>query len=99
MMVENSHTAFKDCSQTSPLLARLRHADERAECLLIGVDRKWLTCAQNVEIDPNQTFARTAALRTPKAQLSTQVTGRCLFQLKPFCRSSSSSAVLKSPTR
>jgi hypothetical protein len=31
-----------------PNLARLRHADEQAECLLIGVDRKWPTCAQNV---------------------------------------------------
>jgi hypothetical protein len=30
----------------------LRHADEQAECLLIGVHRKWPTCAQNVEIDP-----------------------------------------------
>jgi hypothetical protein len=33
-------------------MARLRHADEQAECLLIGVDRKWPIRAQNVEIDP-----------------------------------------------
>jgi hypothetical protein len=31
-------------------------ADEHAECLLIGIDRKWPTCAQNVEIDPMRTF-------------------------------------------
>ena|SRR5580704_8712733 len=27
-----------------------RHADERAECLLVGMDRKWPTYAQNVEM-------------------------------------------------
>jgi hypothetical protein len=32
-----------------PVLARLRHADEHAECLLIGVDRKWPTCALQAE--------------------------------------------------
>src|ERR1700726_3951252 len=42
-------------SREAPLsgsLARSRHADERQECPLIRVGRKWSTCAQNVEIDP-----------------------------------------------
>ena len=36
------------------LLARLRHADELVEFLLIGVDRKWPTYARKVEIDPQR---------------------------------------------
>jgi hypothetical protein len=34
-------------------LARLRHAIEHRECLLMGVDLKWLSHGQNDAIDPD----------------------------------------------
>jgi len=36
--------------------ARLRHADSRQECLLVGVDRKRLGHHQTDAIDPQRTF-------------------------------------------
>ena len=36
--------------------ARLRHADSRQECLLVGVDRKRLGHYQTDAIDPEPTY-------------------------------------------
>ena len=34
----------------------LRHTDGYPECLLIGINRKWLAHGLNDEIDPQRTF-------------------------------------------
>src|SRR5882672_8270094 len=45
-------------------LARLRHANRRGNCPLIGVDQKWLAGRQNGAIDPEEKSAPASATRS-----------------------------------
>jgi hypothetical protein len=55
------------------MLARLRHADEHHECLLIGVDRKGLADGQSDAIDPEQ---KSATSKVSSVDRSLKVGGR-----------------------
>jgi hypothetical protein len=48
--------------------ARLRHADEPQECLLIGVDRKWPADSQSGAIDPLRTYRNRKRLKRPRRE-------------------------------